>query len=98
MSLVRLTPEERRQLQTIAEGARDRRVLRRVLVLLELDAGERPAHLARRFKVCRATIYNWAARLRLDGPLAASFEDRPRPGRPPSASRPPRPADPTGGA
>jgi transposase len=79
---VHLTDEEREQLRLLARRTKDVRVLRRAQVLLGLDRGERVTHLAERYQVSRATVYNWIRRYRRWGISAEAMMDRPRPGRP----------------
>ncbi len=84
---VHLTETERRQLRRIARTTRDARLLRRAQVLLDLDRGDEPDRVARRYQVSRSTIYNWIARYRERGRSEEALQDRPRPGRPRMVSR-----------
>jgi transposase-like protein len=51
--------KDRERLQQLARRARDVRLLRRAQALLDLDAGESPGVVARRYLVTRSTVYNW---------------------------------------
>jgi transposase len=54
------------------------------LALLDLDNGEPPARVARRYQVGRSTVYAWAARWGdTDRPRDARLRDAERSGRPP---------------
>ena len=74
-----LTAEQRHALRALARNGGDAREVRRALALLDLDRGEPAAAVARRYRVCRDTVYEWADRLRRRGPR---LRDAPRPGRP----------------
>jgi transposase len=72
----------------LSEKARsnaDARETRRALALLDLDAGESPTRVARRYQVGRSTVYEWAARWgNTDRPRADRLRDADRSGRPPA--------------
>jgi transposase len=76
---LQLTAEQRRALRCVARDGGDARQVRRALALLDLARGEPVAAVARRYQVCRDTIYQWAARLLRPGPCLG---DAPRAGRP----------------
>jgi transposase len=78
-----LTRQEREQLKQLARRTKDARLLRRAQALLDLDAGERPGDVARRYHVARSTIYNWIGRCHARGLSDEALGDLPRPGRPP---------------
>jgi transposase len=67
MQDVRLTARQRRRLQTEIKTAKDARVVKRALALVELDRGASPAWVAADLGVTRQTVYNWIARFALDG-------------------------------
>jgi transposase len=84
MVALRLTPRDRETLSERARSSPDARETRRALALLDLDAGEPPARVARRYRVSRSTVYEWAARWHdSDRPRADRLRDADRPGRPP---------------
>lgn len=84
---LRLSAREREQLEQLARRARDVRLLRRVQALLDLDAGDSPGLVAKRYQVTRSTIYNWIKRCQTRGVSNEAFRDLPRPGRPPVARK-----------
>ena len=77
-----VTEHERECLKKLARRAKDARVLRRAQALLDLDAGESPRLVSRRYQVARSTIYNWVKRYRMLGLSNETLRDLPRPGRP----------------
>ena len=84
MAVISLTTIQRQQLQHLARGGRDARVVRRAQGLLWLEQGEPTIAVARRLGVTRESVYAWARRLRLEStrPLAQMLMDQPRSGRP----------------
>jgi hypothetical protein len=86
MVALRLTARDRETLSEKARSSADAREARRALALLDLDAGEPPTRVARRYRVGRSTIYEWAARWGDAGrPRGERLRDAERPGRPPAA-------------
>jgi transposase len=85
MVALRPTARDRDALTETGRSSHDAREARRALALLDLDAGEPVARVARRFRVGRSTVYDWVAR----------WQDasRPRPGRLRDADRGGRPPD-----
>jgi transposase len=84
MVALRLTARDRETLSEKARSSADAREARRALALLDLDAGEPPTRVARRYRVGRSTIYEWAARWGDAGrPRDERLRDAERPGRPP---------------
>jgi transposase len=84
MAVITLSSAGRRALETIVARPRESRQYRRAQALLWLAEGERPTAVARRLRVHRDTIYEWAKRYRARGPqrVATCLLDRTRPGRP----------------
>jgi len=62
--------------------------LRRAQALLDLDAGDSPMAISRRYQVARSTIYNWIKRSETRGLTDQGLRDLPRPGRPKSSAGP----------
>jgi transposase len=84
MVALRLTARDRELLSEKARSSTDARETRRALALLDLDAGESPPRVARRYQVGRSTVYEWAARWgNADRPRDDRLRDADRPGRPP---------------
>jgi transposase len=84
MVALRLTVRDREALAEKARHSADARETRRALALLDLGAGEPAAGVARRYRVGRSTVYEWAARWRTaDRPRGDRLRDAARPGRPP---------------
>jgi transposase len=85
MVALRLTARDRETLSEKARSSPDARETRRALALLDLDAGESPTRVARRYQVGRSTVYEWAARWgNTDRPRADRLRDADRSGRPPA--------------
>jgi transposase len=85
MPTIRLTDSERGWLAHVARHAASAREARRAQALLDLDAGASVTVAARRYRVSRTAVYDWAARL-ADGYRAGRcLKDRPRSGRPAQA-------------
>ena len=83
MAALRLTARDRELLAEKARSSPDPRETRRALALLDLDAGEPPTRVARRYQVGRSTVYEWAARWGNTGrPREDRLRDAPRSGRP----------------
>lgn len=72
---------DRKRLKRLARQTKEVRVFRRAQALLDLDAGDAPGTVARRYNVARSTIYNWIRRCRLRGFSDRALRDLPRPGR-----------------
>ena len=86
MVALRLTARDREALSEKARSNADARETRRALALLDLDAGESPTRVARRYQVGRSTVYEWAARWgNTDRPRGERLRDADRSGRPPEA-------------
>jgi transposase len=84
MVALRLTSRDRERLADLARSSRNARETRRALALLDLDAGEPAARVARRFQVGRSTVYEWAARWADTArPRDRRLRDAARSGRPP---------------
>src|SRR6516162_9344876 len=62
MMALRLTARDRDTLAHVARHGTDAREARRALALLDLAGGELPTRVARRYRVSRSTLYEWAAR------------------------------------
>ena len=85
MVTLRLTVRDRETLSEKARSNADARETRRALALLDLDAGESPTRVARRYQVGRSTVPEWAARWGNSArPRAARPRDADRSGRPPA--------------
>jgi transposase len=81
MSIVQLTPGQRRKLRTQLRRARDARYFRRLLALLELDRGKSVAEVAGSLGVTRQSVYHWACSFAAR-PDPATLRDRYGVGRP----------------
>src|SRR5688572_22279281 len=82
MSRLKITSWQRRRLQRQLEEARDARLYRRTLAVLEFDRGRSAADIARMLRVTRQSVYNWVeAYTRAGHPMALADEGRQ--GRPP---------------
>jgi len=75
MSLVQLTPGQRRQFRNHLGRAADAGHYRRLLAVLELDRGRTAAEVAGLLRVTRQSVYNWAAAVTAD-PDPAALRDR----------------------
>ncbi len=84
-----LTSRQRQRLQEELKRARDARVVKRILALLQVDEGVPATEVAACLGVTRQSLYNWARRFKAGGGRRA-LRDRPRPGRPPKLSGPVR--------
>ena len=84
---LRIPKHDRESLKRLARGTKDARLLRRAQALLDLDAGDSPRVVARRYQVTPSTIYNWVKRYLTRGLSDAALSDLPRPGRPPTGRR-----------
>ena len=60
MSIVQLTPSQRRELRDQLRRAEGASYYRRLLALLELDRGKSVAEVAEALRVTRQAVYNWA--------------------------------------
>jgi transposase len=78
----RLASWQRRRLRAALRSARDVRVVKRIVALLELDRGTSQGDVAAHLGVTRQTLYNWTQHFDAGGGLPA-LHDRPRRGRPP---------------
>ena len=61
MSIVQLTPWQRRKLRDQLRRAGDASYYRRLLAVLELDCGRSVAEVAGLLRVTRQSVYNWAS-------------------------------------
>src|SRR5262245_44646368 len=78
-----LSDAQRGALNTLARSSPDSREARRAMALLDLDRSEPVVAIARRYRVCRDTVSEWAGRLRRrDLPAGRRLRDAPRSGRP----------------
>lgn len=88
MTILKLSPQERRRLQGLAARTADAGLLRRAQALLWLATGHGIEDVRQRLCVCRRTVYNWveqyAAREADD--IAGRLSSLPRSGRPRTAS------------
>jgi len=82
MNRLNLAPDERRGLRRQLAQARDVRVYRRTLAVLEVDRGRPMTDVAGALGVTRQSVHNWVAAYARD-PAPAALADRPRVGRPP---------------
>ncbi|WP_145241273.1 COG3415 family protein [Urbifossiella limnaea] len=80
---LRLTARDREALAATARSNADARETRQALALLDLDVGESPTQVTKRYRVGRSTVHEWAA------PVGET--DR-TPGRPHPGRRPVRTA------
>src|SRR5262245_29642221 len=84
MMALRLTARDRDALARAARNSPDAREARRALALLDPDAGEPATGVARRYRVSRSTVYEWAARWTDPArPREGPLRDARRSGRPP---------------
>jgi transposase len=81
MSIVQLTPWQRRKLRTQLRRADDASYYRRLLAVLELDRGQSVAQVADVLRVTRQSVYNWACAFAAD-PDPAALQDHYGIGRP----------------
>lgn len=81
MSEIRLTKRERQLMREQLRHARDARLHRRLLAVLESDRGVPLADIAQELNVSRQSVYNWIARFR-EQRLGEDLYDAPRSGRP----------------
>ncbi len=78
-----LPDEARRELKRMLnKGTHPARKLTRARILLKLDQGQRPLHIARELDVCQNTVYNARNKAETLG-WQAAIGERPRSGRPP---------------
>lgn len=87
MSIVRLTPRQRRKLQSQLHRADDASYYRRLLAILELDRDRPVAEVADLLRVTRQSVYNWASAFAAC-PAPAALRDRYGPGRPSAWTEP----------
>lgn len=81
MSETNLTGRQRRRLRDELRRCTDVRVYRRVLAVLDVDAGAAVADAARRLNVSRQSVHQWLRDFR-ERRGSRTFEPRPRSGRP----------------
>jgi hypothetical protein len=81
MKAWRLTAAQRRSLERELARARDAALFRRILALLELDAGYPVSEVAQRLRVDRRSVQRWIARYRSQPNLEA-LRHQPSQGRP----------------
>ena len=79
---LRLSKIEKADLQKLARGNHDNRMVKRAQALLDIDAGASPQFVAERHNVARSTVYNWIRRCRIHGFSGEALRDLPRSGRP----------------
>ena len=77
----RLTPAQRRALERELVRARDAALFRRILALLEVDAGCPVGEVAQRLRVDRRSVQRWIAQYRSQ-PNVATLRHQPGQGRP----------------
>ena len=81
MSMVQLTPWQRRKLRDQLRRADDASHYRRLLANLELDRGKSVAEVANLLRITRQSVYNWVDSFAAD-PGPAALRDRYGVGRP----------------
>src|SRR5689334_424955 len=81
MKAWRLTAAQRRSLERELARARDAALFRRILALLDLDAGCPLGEVARRLRVDRRSVQRWVARYRSQ-PTLEALRHQPGQGRP----------------
>jgi putative transposase len=80
-SRVKLSAKDRQQIATmLAKGRESARVLRRAMILRQLDQGEKIIQVARNVGVSRKTVRAISRRYRDEG-LESALHEKPRPGR-----------------
>lgn len=77
----RLSAHQRRKLTTAVKRVRDTRQYRRVLAVLQADAGQSTTDIARTLRVSRQSVHNWIAGFHQTYDTQA-LADAPRCGRP----------------
>lgn len=82
MSRLKITNEQRHHLRRQLQQARDLRLYRRTLAVLQFDEGHSAADIARMLGVTRQSVYNWLVTYTRSG-SAAALADEEREGRPP---------------
>lgn len=87
MTKLKLSSQQRRQLNALAVRTTDAEVLRRVQSLLWLADGHDTNDIAQRLRVCRRTIYYWVEQFqaRADYDIIGRLSALPRSGRPRTA-------------
>jgi transposase len=87
MTTLKLSSQERNQLQALAACTTDADVLRRAQALLWLASGHGVEDITQRLCVCRRTIYYWVEQYeaREAGDIAGRLSTMPRSGRPRTA-------------
>jgi transposase len=86
--LVKLAPEERAELEALIRGGRGSvRRLKRVLVLLAADDGDKDEVIAEKVRVHTGTVSRIRQRFAEEG-LGAALSERPRPGKAPLLAGP----------
>ncbi len=81
MSIVQLTPWQRRKLRSQLRSTDDASYYRRLLSVLELDRGKSVREVADLLRVTRQSVYNWASAFAVD-PDPAALQDHYGIGRP----------------
>lgn len=80
--IVKLTPEEREELLAITKkGKASARTVKRAMVLLAADDGDRDAAIARKLRLHPDTVSDIRRRCVEGGSIAAGLYDRPHPGK-----------------
>lgn len=82
MKSLHLSSRQRRQLEKQLKSARDVRVYRRTLAVLEFGRGRSVTEISRTLRVSRPSVYRWIERF-LESPASESLRDEERAGRPP---------------
>ena len=81
---IQLGKKERHQITTmLAKGRESARVLRRAMILRQLDEGQTGAQVARNVGVARKTVRTIARRYQAEG-LESAIHEKPRPGKTPA--------------
>jgi transposase len=79
--IVELTPEERDRLEALTRrGSTSARRMKRALILLAADEGDKDKEIAAKARVHRVTVEDIRKRFVLEG-LDAALSERPRPGK-----------------
>ncbi len=81
MSRLKITNLQRRHLRRQLQQARDLRLYRRTLAVLEFDQGRSAADIAQMLGVTRQSVYNWVLTYTRSG-ASHALADEPREGRP----------------
>jgi len=78
---VRLRKKDRQKLsEMVTKGRESARVLRRVMILRQLDQGQNQSQVARNLEIARKTVRSVALRY-VEGGLTLALYEKPRPGK-----------------